>query len=136
MLPKTECFGLCSQTFSRLAGISHAGWGKLTAHLNALCEKWIKWSLVSEFDPYDIDRKEKATTAMALLRLAAPDLDIKDLYINWWVNEHSDKIRDDYVLSLEGNPGDPDSAWKEVERLNGNCMKPLFLMLVFVMAAS
>ena len=83
-----------------------------------------------------MDRRDQATSALALLRLAAPELDSKDLYINWWVNEHSDNIRDDYVLKLAGNPADPYSAWQEVERLNGNCMKPLFLMLVFVMAAS
>ena len=92
--------------------------------------------MISKYDPYDIYRGDQATTALALLRLAAPELDIKDLYINWWVNEHSAKIRDDYVRELALHPDDSEKAWQEVARLNGTCMKPLFLMLVFVMAAS
>ena len=119
-----------------LAGNSHSGVGKLQAYLTALCEKWIRWSLKSQFDPYHNGQKEKATTAMALLRLAAPALDIKYLYINWWVNEHIDKLSFAYMFHIADNPDEPASAWNKVERLNGNCMKPLFLMLVFVMAAS
>ena len=82
--------------------------------------KWITWSLKSKFDPYQPDQKGKATTALALLRLDEPGLDIKDLYINSLVNENIENLSSRYSGQLLANGDNPASAWSQVERLNGN----------------
>ena len=74
----------------------------------------------SEFDPYQPDQKDKATTALALLRLDEPGLDFKDLYINSLVNENIENLSSRYSGELLALGGNPASAWSQVERLNGN----------------
>ena len=120
MIPKNYCFGLCSQIWTDLATPFHGGVGKIAVYLSALCVKWITWSLKSEFDPYQSDQKDKATTALALLRLEEPGLDIKDLYINGLVNEHIKNISSRFRRQELATGGNPSSAWSQVERFNGN----------------